>query len=95
MKRIASILLVSLLAALALPAAAERRELSPEERREVRQQMREHWSRDNLGPVRQRDDAAPQWRDLPPEERSRLRRELREQHDRDGGPDRRRFRRDD
>jgi hypothetical protein len=92
------ILLLSLLAATAAPVLAEppQRELSPEERSEMRKQMREHWQRENIGPQRQGDDAAPaSWRDLPPEERRRLRKEMREQHDRADKQDKRRSRKDD
>ena len=92
------ILFLSLLAATAVPVLAEppQRELSPDERREMRKQMREHWQREYTGPQRQSDDAAPaSWRDLPPEERLRLRKEMREQHDRADKQENRRPRKDD
>jgi hypothetical protein len=92
------ILLLSLLATMTAPVLAEppQRELSPEERREMRKQMREHWQRENVGPQRPGDDATPaSWRDLPPEERLRLRKEMREQHDRGDKQDKRRPRKGD
>jgi hypothetical protein len=86
------ILLLSLL----LPAAGGWaqgfwRDLPPDERRQMRQQMREQWQQD--GGVR-REEGMPRWRDLPPEDRRRLRDEMRERHGwqgppeghRDGGP---------
>ncbi len=66
-------------------AGEQWRELPPEERRELRKQMREHWQREYRG---QRPDGAEKpvhWRDLPPEERRRLRDEMREQLRREGG----------
>jgi hypothetical protein len=98
MKSRSVILLLSLLATMTAPVLAEppQRELSPEERREMRKQMREHWQRENVGPQRPGDDATPaSWRDLPPEERLRLRKEMREQHDRGDKQDKRRPRKGD
>jgi len=92
------ILFLSLVAVTAAPVLAEppQRDLSPEERREMRKQMREHWQRENTGPQRPDDDATPaSWRDLPPEERRRLRNEMREQHDRGDKQDKRRPRKND
>lgn len=61
------------------------RELPPEERRELRQQMREHWRREHIGPQQSTiDDGSPRRRDLSPDERRRLREELRERQGRDG-----------
>jgi hypothetical protein len=61
------------------------RELPPEERRELRQQMREHWQREDAGPQQSViDEATPRKRDLSPDERRRLREELRERHGREG-----------
>lgn len=97
MKSRLQILILSLMATAVAPAFAEppRRELLPEEKREMRQQMREHWYRENSSPQRP-DDARPSnWRDLPPEERRRLREEMREQHDRDDRRSKRRPRKDD
>lgn len=51
------------------------RDLPPEERRQLRQQMREHWQQETGGAA---GEAMPRWRDLPPEERRRLRNEMRE-----------------
>lgn len=52
------------------------RDLPPEERRQLRQQMREHWQQERE--IR-REESAPRWRDVPPEDRRRLRDEMREQ----------------
>ena len=51
------------------------RDLPPEERRQMRQQMREHWLQESGQAA---GESGPRWRDLPPEERRRLRREMRE-----------------
>lgn len=59
------------------------RDLPPEERRQMREQMREHWQqreyRRDGEPPREMLREAPRWRDLPPEDRRRLRDEMREQ----------------
>ena len=52
------------------------RDLPPEDRRQLRQQMREHWQQ---GREIRREEGAPRWRDVPPEDRRRLRDEMREQ----------------
>lgn len=52
------------------------RDLPPEERRQMRQQMREHWQQDREV---HREEGATRWRDVPPEDRRRLRDEMREQ----------------
>lgn len=52
------------------------RDLPPDERRQMRQQMREHWQQERE--VR-RDEGASRWRDMPQEDRRRLRDDLREQ----------------
>jgi hypothetical protein len=52
------------------------RDLPPEERRQMRQQMREHWQQEREF---RREDGAPRWRDVPQEDRRRLRDEMREQ----------------
>jgi hypothetical protein len=63
------------------------RELPPEERRELRQQMREHWRRENVAPQQSTiDENVPRKRDLSPDERRRLRDELRERHGREERP---------
>ena len=52
------------------------RELPPEDRREMRQQMREHWRQErNIRP----EDGGRRWQDVPPEDRRRLREDMREQ----------------
>lgn len=56
-------------------AQAPWRDLPVEDRRQMRQQMREHWQQER----ELRREAAPPWRDLPPEDRRRLRDEMREQ----------------
>ncbi len=52
------------------------RDLPPDERRQMRQQMREHWQQERE--IR-RDEPPPRWRDIPPEDRRRLRDDMREQ----------------
>ncbi len=72
-----------------------RGDLPPDDRRELRRQMREHWQQES-GERRQvlHEDRPSHWRDLPREERQRLRDEMRQQNDRDWRHDRKR-RRDD
>ncbi|MBS1142742.1 MAG: hypothetical protein H6R14_148 [Proteobacteria bacterium] len=53
------------------------RDLPPDERRQMRQQMREHWQQERE--LRREDGVAPRWRDLPVEDRRRLRDDMREQ----------------
>ncbi len=67
-------------------AQAYWRELPPDERRQMRQQMREHWQQEREF---RREEGARRWRDLPPEDRRRLRDEMREQR---GWEDRRELR---
>ena len=57
-------------------AQARWRDLSREERREMRQQMREHWhqERDMRG-----EEGGRRWGEMPPEDRRRMREEMREQ----------------
>ena len=50
------------------------RELPPEERRQMRQQMREHWQQEGG----QRPEGQQRWRELPPEDRRQMREEMRE-----------------
>jgi len=57
------------------------RDLPPDERRQMRQQMREHWQQERE--IR-RDESAPRWRDVPPDERRQMRQQMREQR---GWPD--------
>ena len=52
------------------------RELPPDERRQIRQEMREHWQQERE--IRQQE-GAPRWRDVPPDERRELRQQIREQ----------------
>jgi hypothetical protein len=64
------------------------RDMPPDERRQMRQQMREHWQQERE--IR-REEGGSRWRDMPQEDRRRLRDELREQrawpdrHDERGG----------
>lgn len=51
------------------------RDVPPEDRREMRQQMRDHWRQEREF---RRDDGAPRWRDMPAEDRQRLRDEMRD-----------------
>ncbi len=97
MKRLAtfSLLLLSLLGSVGGAwAQTAWRDLPPEERRQMRQQMREHWlqerefrreelRRDDF----RRDEPPPRWRDLPIEDRRRLRDEMREQRGVQNPPD--------
>ena len=79
-----SLLLLSLLgSAGSVWAQGGWRDLPPDERRQMRQQMREHWQQERE--IR-RDEGAPRWRDVPQEDRRRLRDEMREQR---GWPDQR------
>lgn len=73
-----SLLLLSLLGSVGGAWAQQGywRDLPPDERRQMRQQMREHWQQERE--IR-RDEGAPRWRDVPPEDRRQLRNELREQ----------------
>jgi hypothetical protein len=89
MKRLAtcSLLLLSLLGSVGGAwAQASWRDLPPEERRQMRQQMREHWRQEHdlqREEMRRdefrREEPPPRWRDLPIEDRRRLRDEMREQ----------------
>ena len=89
MKRrfVLSLLLLSLLGAAggawAQPAW---RDMPPDERRQMRQQMREHWQQERETREMRGYDEAPRWRDVPPEDRRRLRDEMRERR---GWPDHR------
>ncbi|WP_371322563.1 hypothetical protein VX159_09030 [Dechloromonas sp. ZY10] len=67
--------LLCLIGSVGLRAQPGWRDLPPEERRQMRQQMREHWLQES---GQSAGDAGPRWRDLPPEERQRLRNEMRE-----------------
>jgi len=76
-------LLLSLLLLLSLAgsagsvwAQARWRDLPPDERRQMRQQMREHWQQERE--IR-RDDGPRRWNEVPPEDRRRMREEMREQ----------------
>lgn len=73
----AIVLLLSLLGSTgSVWAQASWRDLPPEERREMRQQMREHWQRDRQF---RREDGGRRWQDVPPEDRRRLRDDMRQQ----------------
>ena len=52
------------------------RDLPPDERRQMRQQMRDHWQQER---DLRRDDAPRRWGEVPPEDRRRMREEMREQ----------------
>jgi len=52
------------------------RELAPDERREMRRQMREHW---------QQEHPQPRWHNMDPDERQRLREQMRERRGRPDG----------
>lgn len=73
-----SLLLLSLLGlAGGAWAQANWRDLPPDERRQMRQQMREHWQQDRE--IRREEPPPPRWRDIPQEDRRRLRDDMREQ----------------
>ena len=75
-----SLMLLSLLgSAGGVWAQGSWRELPPDERRQMRQQMREHWQQEREF---HREESAPRWRDVPQEDRRRLRDEMREQRNR-------------
>ena len=57
-------------------AQAHWRDLPPDERRQMRQQMREHWQQER---ELRRDEEPRRWSDVPPEDRRRMREEIREQ----------------
>jgi len=58
-------------------AEGQWRDLPPEERRQMRQQMREHWQQDRE--FRREEGGPRRWQDVPPDERRRMREEMREQ----------------
>ncbi len=83
MKRLLlSLLLLSSLCGLAGEVSAQPswRDLPPDERRQMRQQMREHWQQDRE--LRRHDDGERRWRDVPAEDRRQMREEIREQRGR-------------
>jgi len=57
-------------------AQARWRELPPEDRRQMRQQMRDHWQQEREF---RREEGPRRWSDVPPEDRRRMREEIREQ----------------
>lgn len=58
-------------------------ELPPDERRQMRQEMREHWQRDRE--LRREEGGGRRWQDVPADERRQMRQEMREQRQlRDG-----------
>ena len=63
-----------------VPAPGRWRELPPEERRQMRQQMREHWQQEGA----QRPEPPQRWRDLPQEDRRQMREEMREMREQRG-----------
>lgn len=70
------LLFTTLLAAAGVQAQGQWRDLPPDERRQMRQQMREHWQQQR--DVR-REESGGGWREVPPEDRRRLREDMREQ----------------
>jgi len=88
----AALCLLSILFGSAGSAWAERwRDLPPEERREMRQQMREHWQQAPPRREFRRDDEGRGWQQVPPEERRRMRDEMREHRRERHGRDERRW----
>lgn len=77
MKRtvLASLLLLALTGAGSAVAQGRWRDMPPEDRRQMRELMREQWQqRESM-----RQEEPPRWRDVPPEDRQRMRDEMREQ----------------
>lgn len=73
-----SLLLLSLLgSAGGVRAQGRWHDMPPEERRQMRQEMREHWQRDRE--LRREDGGPRRWHEVPPDDRRRLREEMREQ----------------
>ena len=68
-----------LLALLAHPGHAQAqvrwREMPPEDRQYMRQQMRDHWEQERSD---RQEAEAPRWREMPPEDRRRMREEMRD-----------------
>jgi len=58
-------------------AQARWRDLPAEDRRQMRQQMREHWQQERE--FRHEDGGPRRWNEVPPEDRRRMREEIREQ----------------
>jgi len=53
------------------------RDLGPDDRRQMRQQMRDHWQQERE--LLRRDEAPRRWQEVPPEDRRQIREDLREQ----------------
>lgn len=61
-------------------------QLPPDQRRLMRQEMREHWQQmPPDGRQRMRDERRERWQQMPPEDRQRLREEMRSRRDVPGG----------
>lgn len=58
-------------------AQAHWRDLPPDERRQMRQQMRDHWQQER--DLRREEGGGRRWQEVPPEDRRRLREDMREQ----------------
>lgn len=82
--------LILVLAALGSVAGHAQAQLAPDERRQMRQEMREHWQQlpaEERQRFRQeRQERREAFQQMPPEDRSRLRDELRGQRNGGGGP---------
>lgn len=70
------LLLLSLSGVGAAHAQAQWRELPPEDRRQMRQQMRDHWQQERE--MRRDEPPIRRWQEVPNEDRRRLRDDLRE-----------------
>ncbi len=81
--------LILVLAALGSVAGHAQAQLAPDERRQMRQEMREHWQQlpaEERQRFRQeRQERREAFQQMPPEDRSRLRDELRGQRNGGGG----------
>lgn len=92
MKFPASIFLLFALSAACQGALANGhwRDRSPDDRQQIREQMREHWHQGGERPAYAPDrQGGPRWREMPPEDRRRLREEMRGRPAPDYVPERR------
>lgn len=71
--------------ALAAAARADPHPLPPEQRQQIRQQMREHWQQMPPPRMHSGQEYRERWQSLPADERQRLREDLRGQQEAYGG----------
>ncbi len=73
----------------ALPSLLLRVQLPPDQRRQMRQEMRDQWQRNPQDDrARYRDDRQGRWQQMPQEDRQRMRDEMRGRRDDFGGQER-------